>query len=199
MKGTNRGIKRRLQSSPDSIAADQLSFDGTRQSSFYESADGVMYVDLSDSAIAAMGTMDELSDPVLAMNFHGDRLAAGLNAVNNLPVDGRPALPEWMPGAAYPITIEAFKLFVMNCCAQASNGGVVDSFIIAPNTNFEFSKILTRIGLICRNPFILAVANGAQGYLARVYGIQESNRRAVATAADIDHFELPPGTIAAFV
>ena len=74
----------------------------------------------------------------------------------------------------------------IHTCVHRKNPGMF-SFIIAPNSNFEFSRITSRICILCRDTFILAVANAAQGPLGRVYGIQESARCVVATSNSFGH------------
>jgi hypothetical protein len=139
-------------------------------------------------------------DPAVVINFHVENLTAGLNHVNNLNIQEQPILPHWMPPAtAYPIGAEMFKQFIMCCCAEVTNGGIVDSFIIAPNTTSEFARVAIRIGMLCRDEFILAVAGAADGHLGRVFMVKESARSVVAEAIVIDHFGLPVGATPAFL
>jgi hypothetical protein len=155
------------------------------QSFLYE-AGGVVYIHLSNFAMSRMGRVTEF-DPLFAINFNEDHLVTGLAAVYDMPI------PDWMPNAVHPISAEAFKAFVMNCCSQ-----VIDSFMIAPNSAAEFSRIVQRVASLCKDPFVLAVANGAQGSLGKVYLVQESSRNMVATPQEVDHLQLPAGAIAAF-
>ena len=183
--------KRQKLDSPDSPVA--LSDD---ESSHFIFADGNAKVTLTEAAREAIGQCSE-TDPAVAVRFN-EVFVTAVQTINNLPANQRPNFPAWMPGVAYPITATEVQMCLMNFCAQASGGGVIESFIIAPNTTVEYGKVISRFGGLCGDAFLVAIARIANGPIGGVFMLKETNRTVTAITAGVENMFLPAGTIPAF-
>lgn len=182
---TPTSAKQQKKASPSSIT--------TEAESYFT---GPHTISLSDNAMNAMKDCTEL-DPAIAVKF-SESFSAAIIATNNLPPANRPNLPVWMPGAAYPITAADVRMGIMNVCAHATAGGVIDSFIIAPNTTVEYGRVLNRFSALCVDPFLMSIAQTALSPLATVFMLKESSRSVTAENAGVDNILLPAGAISAF-
>lgn len=136
-------------------------------------------------------------DPGLALNIHMDNLSRGLTVVNTAAAPL--ILPIWMPEAAYPVTMDGFIRSVLHHAQAVTSGGVVDNFCIAPNTNIEAISVHSRFFELNNDPFVIAVANGAGGPLARVHAFLEQKVVQQPIAVNIPRpMALAPPNIQAF-
>jgi hypothetical protein len=160
---------------------------------------GKIIIELSDNAIRLIkGRISELN-PVIAVGFDLDRLAVGLDTVNKWGDNDRPTLPTWMLCNSYPVTGEQFQASVMRCCSEATSGGVIDSFMIGPNSGADDTRATAALVQICKHPYLRALANSANGPLGKVYFIYSSTRRSTPEAANLYHMDFPDEDFIAFV
>ena len=119
-------------------------------------------------------------DPVVCFSWK-DELSLGLQAANL----AHPALPGWSP-TGYPITASDFKTAVLLYCqVGATAGGVVDSFIIAPNTLVEATSVTVKVASLSLDPLTVLVANAANTSLARTHLFTDKTSRLTSTPVSV--------------
>lgn len=180
------------QPSPDSIAAP----DAARIIILSSSPTG-MEISVDTSLLQEWENAVTENDPVVAFCW-SENLP---RAVDQLNIDLAP-IPAWaLPVlGGYPITSGALKLAILQCCQAVTAGGVVDSFVIAPNTLVEYGAIVTRLTEMQLDPFIREVANLCGDYIARIHLFMDSTPRLTSTLANIPApMNLGGGNVQAFV
>ena len=86
----------------------------------------------------------------------------------------------------YPITEDLFKTAVLQYCqAGVTSGGIIDLFVIAPNTNVEAMNISMRIIGLCLDAFVIQLANSVGGPLARIHTFTDKTARMTSTPLNI--------------
>jgi hypothetical protein len=120
-------------------------------------------------------------DPAIALNIYADNLQHGITAINAAPTI---PIPAWMPGAAYPITIDDFTSAVLQYAQTATNGEVIDNFCICPNSGPESIGVSIRFAELNVDPFVIAIANAAGGSIGRIHSFYE--KTVIQTSTNIN-------------
>lgn len=119
-----------------------------------------------------------------AFVFHWSDLTPSIAIVN----EEQPPIPAWAvtAGFQYPLTSENIKAMILHYCqVGVTAGGIVDMFVIAPNTLTESLNISGRISQLQMDPFMLHFANIHGSSIARVYIFVDSKPRITATPVNI--------------
>ena len=132
-------------------------------------------------------------DPVVCFCWKQE-LDLGLQAANL----AQPEIPGWIP-TGYPITPLDFKSAILRHCQDgATTGGIVDKFIIAPNTIAESTNVTMKIANLSLDPFIKFIANAANSPLARIHLFMDKTTRLTSIPVNIvrpfalDYIDIQP-------
>lgn len=137
------------------------------------------------------------NDPAVAFNW-----STHLNNAVEMVNEAQPILPRWVPkGTHYPLTVEQVKALILNRCQMGvTTGGIVDSFVIAPNSGIEASRMSGRLAELSLDPFIIALANHCGDYVARIHYFGDSGPRMTSEPLNLLRpHQLAEGDAQAFV
>jgi hypothetical protein len=58
---------------------------------------------------------------------------------------------------------------ILQCLSAVTNRGIIDNWVLAPNTSVEANCISQRIGQLQLDPFVIQLVNNCGDYGARVH------------------------------
>jgi hypothetical protein len=142
-----------------------------------------------------------INDPAIAFHWKSE-LSNGVNHLNNLAEELRPPLPNWFPPAIeYPLNPNQIKDLILTFCIDGTtNGGIFDSFCIAPNSLAESTRILTKLSYLNSTEFFKSLANQCGTPLASLHLFPDSKLHQVSIPVYLPRLpDLNPGDIQCFI